>query len=366
MTPETVEGPQGRAWRAGIPYRVHFIVTHKCNLRCEHCYQAEHDSNDLSTARVFEVLRDLAALGVFQLTLGGGEPMARRDFWEILAEARRLRFFVELYTNATLIDEEAADRLKALGILQISLSLHGAEAETHDAFVRRRGAFDRVNRAMDLLEARGIAIVVKSSVTKENHREMPRLSSMVRTRRLMVLSENVTIHARDDGDRSPLGLRLTEEQEREVVRRELLGLDAAKMQKLLDGAARKTAGDPSTYAPCHAARSTLTIQPNGDVTPCNQTPGLVMGNVGERPIAEIWWSSEAGDRFRAISVGDFIDARAECRACPFNKVCHRCVAKSLSDSGSMTGFSPQKCQSTQVYWTEVRKRAAELGLACPV
>lgn len=356
--------PQERAGRLGVPYRVHFVLTHKCNLACAHCYQAEHDSRDLTFEEVCGVLGQLAELGVLFLVLGGGEPLARRDFWEILAEARRLKFSVELYTNGMLIDAAKAQRLRAFGVAPVSLSLHGAHAETHDAFVRRPGAFDRVNHAIDVLEAAGVPVSVKSMMTRSNAGELPGLLDRFASRPVL-LSLNTAMFPRDDGDRTPVLFRPTEEQERSVVRAELERLSEAQFSRVLDGARRAGARD-GTEAPCQAGRSIFSIQPGGDVTPCNQTTGLVMGNVKQRPIAEIWADSRPGDRFRTTTRGDFEASNAECGTCPFKHVCQRCAAMSLADSGSFTGHSAQKCRSTKVYWTEVRRRAELLGLPCPV
>jgi radical SAM protein with 4Fe4S-binding SPASM domain len=358
------ERPQVRAARLGVPFRVHFIVTHKCNLACAHCYQAEHDSRDLSFDEVKAVLEQLARMGVLFLVLGGGEPMARRDFWEIVAEARRLRFSVELYTNGTLLDAERAARLKALGVAPVSVSLHGAHAETHDAFVRQPGAFDRVNRAIDACEAVGLPVSVKSTMTRQNAASLPGLLEKFAGRPVLV-SLNSPMFPRDDGDPTPLLYRPTEEQERGVVRAQLERMPRDQFERMLENA-RKAGENDGSEAPCEAGRTIFSIHPNGDVSPCNQTSGMVMGNVKQRPVAEIWADSQPGARFRATTRGDFEAANAECGSCPFKHVCQRCAAMSQAETGSFTGHSAQKCRSTKVYWTEVRRRAELLGIPCPV
>lgn len=357
---------QERALRLGMPFRVHLVLTHTCNLACAHCYQAEHvGAGELSTDEVKALLADLAALGVLYLVLGGGEPLARRDFWEILAEARRLKFAVTLYTNGTLIDAAVAKRIREAGVAEVSLSLHGAEARTHDAFVRRQGSFDRVQRAMDLLEAEGLPVSVKASVSKTNVREMPQLATDLSKRRLTILSTNTTLFARDDGDETPLAYRVNEEEQRRHVRAEFAAMPRAQFEALLDDARRTLAAPESLgSAPCQAARTTFAVQPNGDVTPCTQTAGQVMGNVRQRPLAEIWGRSTVGDNFRALSKGSFV--AGQCTTCPYRALCNRCAALSMNETGKLTGYSAQGCQKTFVRWTEVARRAAELGLESPV
>lgn len=366
MNGSHLPAPQARAARLGQPYRVHFIVTHKCNLACEHCYQSQHDSVDLSTNEVKDVLAQLAALGVLELTIGGGEPMARRDFWELLEEARRLQFAVTLYTNGTLIGQEQAKRLKALGVVKVSVSLHGAEAATHDTFVRRPGAFDRINRALDFLEAARVPVVVKTSATRLNHRELPKIEENISRRKLTVLSVNTRIFPRDNGDRSPLSWHIDEETERRTVRTQLEAMPTPAFEALLARARRRLEGDASEASPCQAARTTFAIHPSGNVTPCVQSASQVMGNVRQRSLADIWRDSTVGTEFRSLSQQSFADASDECATCPFQKLCQRCPAFSLAETGSLTGRVAQLCASTKIYWTEVRRRAEELGLPCPV
>lgn len=366
MNVSHLPAPQARAARLGVPYRVHFVLTHKCNLACAHCYQAEHDSEDLDTEQVKRVLAEVAELGVFELVLGGGEPLARRDFWDILEEARRLQFAVTLFTNGTLIDEAKAARLKALGIVKVSLSLHGSEAQTHDAFVRRPGAFDRINRTIDLLEAHGIPVVVKTSTTRTNHREIPKLKEKFAGRRLTTLSVNTWLFPRDDGDKSPLLLHIDEETERQEARGRLERMPLPEFERLLaKGKSMQEAG-PREQSPCEAARTTFAIHPNGDVTPCVQSAAQVMGSVRRRPLADIWRDSTVGTKFRSLRQEDFVDANDECATCPFQKVCSRCAAMSFLETGTLTGRTEQLCRSTKIFWTEVRRRCEVLGLTCPV
>lgn len=366
MTSVNLSAPQQRAERAGVPYRVHVILTHRCNLACAHCYQAEHAGAELALQELETTFDALAAMGTLFLTLGGGEPLARRDFWEILAAARRRRFAVELYTNGTMVDEAAAQRLREAGVTTVSVSLHGAHAQTHDPFVRRAGAFDRVNRAIDALEAQHIPVTVKTNVTSTNARELPQMLEQFQGRSLVHLSLNRRLHPKDDGDLSPLLFGPSEEQERGVVRVQLGSLPRAELEAVLDRARQAQALDAKELSPCQAARTTFALQPNGDVTPCTQLGGMVMGNVRARPLAEIWSLSQAAGKLRAVSAASFQVEHAECRTCPFNKVCSKCMALSQSESGSLTGHSAQVCRQTKVFWSEVRRRAGELGLDCPV
>lgn len=366
MIPGSLTAPQRRALERGVPYRVHAIVTHTCNLSCEHCYQAEHRSEDMSLAELSDAFVQMAAMGTTFLVIGGGEPLARRDIWEILAEAKRLRFAVELYTNGMLIDADAARRLKALGIIRATISIHGAEPVTHDRFVQRPGSLARIEKGVAHLEQAGVPVMVRSNATRENHREIPVLSLRYEGRPLVTYGGAATLlHVRDDGDDTALAYRLTESEERSLVRREVAGYGRAKLEEALALLGSTAAASPESNLPCQAARTYFALHPNGDVTPCTQTGGHVMGNIRQRRLSEIWADSTAATRFREIHLGRFTAESEKCATCRFRGVCARCPALSEQHSGSLTGWNPQTCQSTIVRWTEILDRARAEGLAVP-
>ena len=90
----------------------------RCNLNCIHCYSLSTDVDfpgELSTAEVFKVMDDLKAARVPVLILSGGEPLLRRDIFEVSARAKAMGFYVGLSSNGALIDEAAADRIAAVG-----------------------------------------------------------------------------------------------------------------------------------------------------------------------------------------------------------------------------------------------------------
>ena len=366
MIASTLSGPQRRALEKRIPYRVHVIVTHTCNLSCEHCYQAEHSGPELSLHELTRALEQMAAMGTTFLVVGGGEPLARRDIWALLAEARRLRFAVELYTNGTLVDADAARRLRELGVVRAHVSVHGESAATHDRFVRRQGALERIERGVTHLSEAGIPVVVRSTGTRENHREVALLPLKYSGRKLVTFGGIGTdLHVRDDGDDTPVMYRMTEPQERELVRGRLAARGREAIEAELTRLARADAAPPSENIPCQAARTYFALQPNGDVTPCTQTTSHVMGNVRQRPLDEIWRDSAAAAKFRALDLNSFTKASAVCAECRFRNVCARCPSLSEQHSGSLSGWNAQTCQTTTVYWTELLRRAGELGLAVP-
>ena len=145
-------------------------LTYACNLACVHCLSSsgQRDDRELSTEQAKAVLDELAALQVFYINIGGGEPMIRRDFFEIVEHSIANNIGVKFSTNGAFIDKKNAERLTAMDYLDIQISLDGTDAVTNDA-VRGEGSYDAAIRAMDNLKAAGFGqFKISVVVTRHN------------------------------------------------------------------------------------------------------------------------------------------------------------------------------------------------------
>ncbi len=131
-------------------------LTYACNLDCVHCLSSSgrRDPNELTTAEAKAVLDELAAMQVFYINIGGGEPMIRRDFFELIEYSINLGIGVKFSTNGAFIDADKARRLAELDYLDIQISLDGTDAATND-HVRGAGSYDTAIAAMGHLRDAG-------------------------------------------------------------------------------------------------------------------------------------------------------------------------------------------------------------------
>ncbi len=129
-------------------------LTYACNLQCVHCLSSsgQRDPRELSTDEAKLVLDELRDLQVFYINIGGGEPMVRRDFFELVEYSIGNGIGVKFSTNGAFIDTDKAQRLAAMDYLDIQISLDGTDAVTNDA-VRGPGSYAMARRAMDNLAA---------------------------------------------------------------------------------------------------------------------------------------------------------------------------------------------------------------------
>jgi len=144
-------------------------LTYACNLECVHCLSSSgrRDPRELTTDEAKAVLDELHDLQVFYINIGGGEPMIRRDFFELLEYSIERGIGVKFSTNGAFIDAEKARRLAAMDYLDIQISLDGTDAVTNDA-VRGDGSYATAIRAMEHLRDAGFG-EFKTSVVVTRH-----------------------------------------------------------------------------------------------------------------------------------------------------------------------------------------------------
>jgi len=153
----------------------------RCNLMCKHCYSISGDVDfpgELSTAEVFGVMDDLRAFRVPVLILSGGEPLLRRDIFEISHRAKAMGFYVGLSSNGTLIGPHNIDAIAAVDYNYVGVSLDGIGA-THDAFRRRDGAFEEALAGLRLCRDRNLKTGMRFTMTMDNAAEFPKLLELM-------------------------------------------------------------------------------------------------------------------------------------------------------------------------------------------
>jgi mycofactocin biosynthetic radical S-adenosylmethionine protein MftC len=145
-------------------------LTYACNLACIHCLSSSgrRDPRELSEEAALALIDEMAALQIFYVNIGGGEPMIRPDFLRIIEHATTSGVGVKFSTNGSRITADVAKTLAAMDYLDIQLSLDGADAVTNDA-VRGQGSYDTVRRAMDHLGNAGFGpFKISVVVTRHN------------------------------------------------------------------------------------------------------------------------------------------------------------------------------------------------------
>ena len=301
-------------------------LTMRCNERCLHCgsYCGDVTSEELSVDqyRTFltQVKEDMGTSGKM-LDITGGEPLLRKDFFDILGAAHELGFSWGMTSNATLIDDSVARDLKRVGMGTISVSIDGLEA-THDAFRRTPGGYSKAMNGIEcLLRTGGFEHVqVTTVVTHQNITELDELFKIF---------NNMDIDSWRVINMEPMGRA---KQHPELI---LTPDDYRTLFEFIRN--KRIAGEPVTYGCSHylgleyerevrdwyylctAGLYTASITACGDIIACldiERRPEFVQGNILRDRFSEVW------EKKFQIFRRDLSDDNEVCSKCDQKDFCH--------------------------------------------
>ena len=324
-----------RALRLGVPLSVQLDLTYRCNEQCVHCYLDHDDHGEMTTTEIKHLLKEMAEAGVFILTLSGGEIFLRKDFFEILECARALTFCIKLKTNAVLIREAQAARLRDLGVESIQVSIYSHRPEVHDAITKVPGSLRRSIKAIRFLRAQGLKVVVANVLMTQNMQDyqgVRALAEEIDARYTL----DPTITPMMDGDRSILDLNAGESALRRLFRDETFVGNADEFC----AAPPALDEDSMESLPCSAGHTACYVSPYGEFYPCVQFP-LSCGNVRQQRFIDIWRDSEQLKEVRSIRLRDL----SSCSQCAHGSTCTRCPGLAFME-GNMRGPSTADCEKS--------------------
>ncbi|MFQ5776805.1 MAG: radical SAM/SPASM domain-containing protein [Terriglobia bacterium] len=335
-----------------LPLNVHFDLTYRCNERCIHCYLDHEDYGELTGAEVKGILDQLARAGTLFLTFSGGEVFLRHDFFDLVAYAKKLHFDLSLKTNALLINEGRAGRLKALGVSKVQVSIYSADPRIHDAVTKIPGSFARSLQAIRFLKEQGLQVKIACPLMKLNAEGLPAVQALAEELDVPYILD-LTITPRMDGDLTPVALRIDKKELLPVLNNRRLRAQQAAASELPSEAA-ESPPDPYADIPCSAGHNSCYLSPYGDVYPCVQMP-VPTGNLREQPFEEIWYGSPQMLRVRSVRENQL----HTCSSCGLRSSCSRCPGLAYVEDGDLRGPSRTACELAEL-------RASLAGVPNPV
>jgi len=307
-------------------------TTRACNLKCKHCYRdaGEKEKNELNFSEAGALLEEIKKAGFRIVVLSGGEPLLRKDIYDICAYGKRLGLRMVLGSNGTLLDRSSAERLKAAGLSRAGVSLDSINAENHDQFRGVKGSFDLVHKGMQNMLDSGLEFQVHTTVTRHNYTEMEEMVDYVAE--LGAAAYHVFFLV-------PTG-RGKEEAENLISPSEYFRLIAYILDRQKDLAmelkpvcapqfmplAKNKGLDLRFARGCLAGTHYCCVLPNGDVHPCPYLP-LNLGNVREIPFSKIWSDNPVLQKLRTL------DYSGACGTCKNKDICGGCRARAYYHSG---------------------------------
>ena len=309
------------AYSQGFLFSAHWEITYRCNEICVHCFNpgAAHTSDEkpnrnrdeLTTKESFALIDDLVKSGVFRLTISGGEATLRKDFFEIVSYARSRGLSVVLYTNGLRLTEDFIQKLKTLWLHAVEISIYSSNPEIHDSITNVKGSFQKSIDALSMLKNSNIKAVMKSVQMQHTVHGYQLTRELGEKLNINVVIDSLLSPALD-GKKAPLNheLPFTEMVALAAtagsplfVGNEQNNWDKKDVQKILDKPV------------CGAGRKTLSIDPEGQISPCVAFP-VHIGNVREKGFYPAWQHSQLqkqtselnSDSLKKVSTDNFLSA----------------------------------------------------------
>lgn len=305
----------------GRLYSVLFELTFRCNEKCRHCYCVTDDKEELTTEEVKRVLDELYDMNVLEITFTGGDLFVRKDTFEILEYAYSKRFLISIFTNGIALSDTDILRLKSYHLKAIHFSIYSHIPEKHDYFTQVPGSFEKTTDVMKKCILIGIPVNVKTTAMAYNYDDVEGMLSFARELGATI-QVGMSVNAKNDGDLSPTKLRIESvEKYARMIKlvSENIELHCSEDYLEFHGEREKI---------CGAGSRALSINPYGDVFPCNALL-LKCGNIREQTLKEIWEKSLTLNKIRTF---EFEQIKG-CENCPDMNYCNFCPGAALTETG---------------------------------
>jgi pyrroloquinoline quinone biosynthesis protein E len=277
-------------------------LTHRCPLHCPYCSNpvslVSRDA-ELSTADWISVLSQARELGVLQVHMSGGEPLARPDLPALVAHASSLGCYVNLVTSGLGLTAARLDDLVSRGLAHVQLSAQGATRERSDLIAGAR-AFDHKLAAAALVKSSGLPLSLNVVLHRRNHDQLAgiiELAERMGADRLELANTQYygwALRNREALMPTPAQLAAAEP----VVRAAVSRLRGTMEIVYVVADYHEPYPKPCMYG--WGARQ-LTVAPDGTVLPCPAASAistLSLSNVRDTPLAEIWYHSSSFNAYR--------------------------------------------------------------------
>jgi len=325
-----------------VPETIHFSVTGRCDQACAGCFYSAKPGSDVAATdapfHLFErVVQKAGQVRVFQIALGGGEPLLHPQLVDMVRLARAHNLVPNLTTNGNRLTRELAMTLKDTGLGQVQISLNGAD-EAANACTRPN--FTAAMRALETCHDVGLRFGLNFLTTRSS---LPHLTSVVKLgQSLGAESVNLLRPKPPVTDHNWLIQESPTREDYRVFQKTLRGLRGKTGQTriTLDASFTFLLTDLSPdrlYRAgvwgCCAARKFVTVLQDGRVLPCSH---VRQSDVDDGDFLRAWRESCLFAHFRSLEE----TMRGPCRACAYLFLCRGCPAVAMAFGGKMWDSDP--------------------------
>jgi radical SAM protein with 4Fe4S-binding SPASM domain len=386
------------------PFEIVWNFTYSCNLKCKHCYEdAGFHRPELTTDQAFTTIDNLskiANVGLPALSFSGGEPLMRKDFFEVAAYAKKKIPYISIATNGTLLTKDNVKKLKEVGVDYVEISLDGASREVHESFRKVPGCFEKTMKGIRNCIDENIDTCIATTVHQKNLDEVSRIIELAEElgARFMHFNYIPTGRAKEHMEldltpkerlslltmmgRKIVDLYMKAKEEEQRTGKTDIKTDRffstcpqfARVVKKLSKergegftvsahyAAKKGVENVANFlGGCGAGRLYVGLEPNGDIKPCVFFPtnkDTVLGNILEDDFEYIWDNNEVLWKLRTrekLESYEINGQRIGCGNCEDKYICGGCRARSYGYFNGNLNAPDIGCIDNEEIWKKVTK-----------
>jgi len=325
-----------------IPLSGSIDLTHRCNLRCVHCYLGDQESiskkrdQELSADQWITIIDEITEAGCLYLLITGGDPLLRKDFSRIYRYAKLNGLLVTVFTNGTMVTDDLLQIFKELPPQAVEISLYGSTFKTYEQITGIKGSYARCINGIESLLDIGVRVRLKTILMTLNSHEFYAIEEIARDYGVPFRFD-AAIFAKFNNDRFPLQLRVSAE---EAIEKEFS--DPARKKKLLKYYQRMLNSPVAdTVYTCGTGVSSFHINAFGFLQPCLMVTTLQY-NLAYGKFISGWENVLLGFREKKMKKNN------PCRNCSTMPLCGYCPPAFELENGSEENISSFACKMGQL------------------
>ncbi len=336
----------------GLPIAGTFELTARCNFNCPMCYvhlsneQVRARGGELTARQWLEIAEAAKNQGMIFALLTGGEPLVRKDFFEIYDGMRQMGLLVSINSNGSLLKGEILERFLENPPFRFNISLYGGCDETYRNMCGLP-VYSQVKENIRALRQAGVDVSLNLSITPYNRQDLEKIYADAAELDVSVKGSSYMYPSiRVNGEEYGAGNRLSaEESAKYSVEWDKLRFSPEEFALRAENMAKLTVPEPEGCpveegegVRCRAGSTSFWMTWDGRMTPCGMMTTPVV-----KPL-EMGFEAAWKELRRQV---EEIRMPAKCGSCQLKDLCGACAAVCYTETGRFDGVPEYMCRRTE-------------------